>query len=68
MSTYSYGRSGARCHNPVNDLELAHYQAQRASTHGESWTVHEYPPGDPRPGKLVATYVDGEIITDGAAS
>jgi hypothetical protein len=61
LSTYSYGRSGTRHHSPANDLELAHYQAQRASALGESWAVHEYPPGDPQPGKLIATYLNGEI-------
>jgi hypothetical protein len=68
VSTYSYGRTDTRHHAPAKDLDLAHYHAKRASARGESWTVHEYPPGDPQPGKLIATYVDGEIIADGAAS
>ena len=62
MSTYSWGAAAQPLAWPTNDPELAHFQARRASTEGAAWTVHEYPPGDPQPGTLVATYLNGELV------
>lgn len=60
--TYSYGRTGTRHATPTASLETAHREAQRASRLYESWSVHEYPPGPPQPGKLIATYRNGELV------
>jgi hypothetical protein len=68
MSTYSYGRTGALRHNPTNDPDAAHRLARIASSLGESWEVHEYPPGGPQPGRLVATYWNGKIVQPGRPS
>ena len=65
MTTYSYGNAAQRLAWPTDDPEVAHSYAQAMSAGGDTWTVHEYPPGDPQPGRLVATYLNGEIISEG---
>lgn len=66
--TYSYGNAAQPLAWPTSDPEVAHRWARVMSTDGDTWTVHEYPPGDPQPGELVATYLNGEIVQPGSGS
>ena len=65
MSTYSYGNAAQPLAWPTDDPEVAHSYARAMSADGARWVVHEYPPGDPQPGKLVATYLNGDLVVIG---
>lgn len=65
MSTYSYGNARSASAWPTSELQVAHNYARALSTSGDAWQVHEYPPGDPQPGQLIATYRNGELVQEG---
>ena len=62
--TYSYGNAAQPLAWPTDDPEVAHGYARAMSAGGDTWLVHEYPPGDPQPGRLLATYVKGKPVAD----
>ena len=65
MSTCSYGNARSASAWPPGDPQAAHDYARALSTSGGVWLVHEYPPGAPQPGRLIATYRNGEIVQEG---
>jgi hypothetical protein len=64
VSTYSYGNARSTSAWPTGDEQTAHNYAKALSTSGDTWLVHEYPPGPPQPGRLIATYRNGELVQE----
>ncbi len=60
--TYSYGEAAQPLAWPTAYPEVAHNYARVMSAGGDAWLVHEYPPGGLQPGRLVAVYLNGEIV------
>lgn len=61
--TYSYGPATGKLAWPTDDPKVARSYAKVMSSDGATWLVHEYPPGDPQPGRLIATYKNGELVS-----